>query len=211
MLLSYSRKPLCEREQILFADTYMEITDACSNGRNLILTTKKAPQIKHHVIPYCITTGEDEMFNYLLCEEVGVNDVSSLMTYRLNRIMRVGPTQTNKVFSQEIKERLKRMKERSPQYIINSDDRICVRMSQTGEKLYRNIYHNRPPYSNIVQEEDTKLYYFDCSVSQAFMYFRKFEQNTIAIVQPNSLKAKLREFYQKAVIPLKLTISDQGT
>lgn len=211
LLLSYSRKPLCEREQIVFADTYMEINDACANGRNLILITKKAPQIKHHVIPYCITTGEDEMFNYLLCEEIGSDNVSSPMTYRLNRILRVGPTQTNNAFTQKTKERLIRMKERSPQYIINSDDLICIRMSQAGEKLYRNIYHNRPPYLNIVQEGVMKLYYFDCSVSQAFMYFRKLEQDTIEVVQPYALKKQLKEFFQKAVIPLELSTNNYAS
>lgn len=206
IFISYSRKPIWEREQLIFAELYQEIIDACAEGEDCILTTKRAPNIKHHIIPYCMAISEDETFNYLLCEEIGQNNTTRPMTYRLNRILRIGLARDNTGLSEEMKGKLEKIRSK-PQYVINDNEgQICIRMTQAGEKLYKNIYHNRPRYTKILKEGATKLYFFDCSISQAFLYFRKFEQDKITVIEPCILKYKLREFYQRAVIPLGLTI-----
>jgi hypothetical protein len=82
-------------------------------------------------------------------------------------------------------------------------------MNADGKDLFRKIYHGRPTPVDVKKDGDWFQFCFNCSTTQASLYFRKFEQDTIEIVEPEELKAELTDFYQKAVIPLQLHISDE--
>ncbi len=200
----YSKKPLGQREQIIFSETYAFLQDACKTHRNLDLITTTTPEKIHHVIPYCVMTSQEEMFNYLLCEEIVSETISKATTYRLNRLSWVKPRSSNEVLKEHVIINLERMRAISPLYPINDDEEICVAMTERGETLYKRIYYGRPRYSRLVTEGLKKLYYFNCSVAQAALYFRRFEQDTIEVIAPIALKKNLHDFFKRAVIPLAL-------
>ena len=56
---------------------------------------------------------------------------------------------------------------------------------------------------------DWYWFYFDCSIAQASLYFRKFEQDTIEIIEPEELRTDLTRFFQKAVMPLHLNLLEE--
>ncbi len=84
--------------------------------------------------------------------------------------------------------------------------KICIRMNKAGKDLFRKIYHGRPSPVDVKEDGNWYWFYFDCSIAQASLYFRKFEQDTIEIVEPKELKEDLALFFQKAVIPLCLNM-----
>lgn len=207
ILISYSRKSLSQREKIIFADTYNVILEACKNNRHLDVVLTFSSGEVHHIVPYCIVSGYEDMFNYLLCEEIYKdNGASKVMTFRINRISSFSKRKESGEVSQAAKKNLERMLHLSPQYAFNNDKKICVRMNAAGKDLYRKIYHGRPDPIEISEENGWFRFYFDCSIAQASLYFRKFEQDTIDIIEPDELKVDLTHFFQKAVEPLHLSI-----
>lgn len=206
ILISYSKKPLSQREKIIFADTYNAMLDACKHNRHMDIVLSFSSGKVHHVIPYCVVSGYEDMFNYLLCEEINVEDGSSkTMTFRINRISSFARSKDSGEVSPKAKINLERMLHLSPQYAFNDDKQICVRMNSSGKDLFRKIYHHRPTPVEVKKEGDRYRFYFNCSIAQASLYFRKFEQDTIEILEPVELKEDLTRFFQKAVIPLHLS------
>lgn len=205
ILISYSKRSISQREKIIFADTYKAIKDACIQNRHLDIVLSFSSGNVHHIIPYCVVSGNEDMFNYLLCEEINIKDGSSkVMTFRINRISSFSKSKGSGEVSVLAKENLERMLHLSPQYAFNNDKQICVRMNAAGKELFRKIYHGRPTPVEIKKEGNWSRFYFDCSVDQASLYFRKFEQDTIEIVEPEELKSDITRFFEKAVIPLNL-------
>lgn len=209
ILISYSKKPLSQREKIIFADTYNAMLDACKHNRHMDIVLSFSSGKVHHVIPYCVVSGYEDMFNYLLCEEINSEDGSSkAKTFRINRISSFSRSKDSGAVSPKAKENLERMLHLSPQYAFNDDKPICVRMNPSGKDLFRKIYHHRPTPVEVKKEGDQFRFYFNCSIAQASLYFRKFEQDTIEILEPVELKEDLTRFYQKAVIPLHLSMQE---
>ncbi len=209
ILISYSKKTLSKREEIIFANTYNSLKEACKKNRHLDIVLAFSSGKVHHVVPYCVVTGYEDMFNYLLCEEIDQRDGSSkVMTFRINRIASLVRSKSSGPVSEAAKENLDKMLRLSPQYAFNNDKQICVRMNADGKDLFRKIYHGRPTPVDVKKDGNWFRFYFNCSIAQASLYFRKFEQDTIEIVEPEALKTDITRFFQKAVIPLGLNISD---
>ena len=198
MLIAYCKKPFSERERIIFRETYTFLQDACRKGQSINFMTIWNDTDVRHVIPYCIATGEEEMFNYLLCEETNPKTGKPQpATYRLNRITRLTKGIETKTISEDVKEYCDRMKEYAPQYVINNDEEICVKLTDRGELNYGRIYYGRPKPYLIVDKSDGHYYYFRCSYIQVFHYFRRFEPNTSKILSPVFLREKMIMYLQK--------------
>lgn len=199
MLMAYCKKPFSEREQIVFHDAYQFLQEACRKEQEINFMTIWNDKNVHHVIPYCMAIGEEEMFNYLLCEEINpLTGKPQPATYRLNRISRLTRGMGTKAVSDEVKKCCDRMKEFAPQFVITDDEEICVKLSRKGELQYNRIYHGRPKYSRIEEADGSSLYYFTCSKSQVLLYFRRFEPDTIEIVSPKALRDAMMTFHKKS-------------
>ena len=207
LFVSYANKPVSLRERIVFFDKLTVLEDACKNGWNLDLATASSDEI-HHVIPYCVSTGKEELFNYLLCVEACDGRKEKAVTYRLNRISWIGRSASRNAISQEMQKNLTRMVKNSPLYSVNDDLLIRIRLTEKGKSLYRKIYYGRPDYCGISEEKDgTAVYSFDCSIPQALFYFRRFDQDALEIIEPAELKERMRAFFSKAIGPLNLDVS----
>lgn len=207
LFISYANKPISLRERIVFSEKLAILEDACKNGWNLELTTTSSDDI-HHIIPYRISTGKEELFNYLLCAEVKKGKKPKATTYRLNRIDWISKSAEKATITDEIQQNLIRMINNSPLYSINNDPLIRIKLTNKGRDLYRKIYYGRPEGCSISEEKDGAcIISFDCSIPQAFFYFRKFDQDTIEIIEPQELINKMKSFYAKAIEPLGLSFS----
>jgi hypothetical protein len=197
MLMSYCRKPISERERIVFKDSYQRLETACAEGRSIVFSVIWDERRVHEVVPYALATGAEEMFNYLLCEEINpATGEPEARSYRVNRITRIGFGHRTTPISKEVRERCDRSISFAPQYAINSDDEICVRLNDVGEKLYNRIYYGRPRYERIEDKEDGHYYYFRCSPTQIFHYFRRYDNSTAEILSPQYARDRMIRFHQ---------------
>ena len=206
IIISYCKKPIHEREQYIFRENYETLKKACKDQTHLKLSisTDSGNGKLHYVIPYQIVTSTEEIFNYLVCEEIFSDGNSRAATFRLNRISRIEETPGDRKISNHILQNIEKMKAQSPQFAINDDKRIRVRLSEDGLEQYRKIYYGRPRQMEFHREGNAAVVSFDCSVAQAFLYFRRFEQNTIEVLSPDELRNEMKTFFQKAVLPWNL-------
>lgn len=200
MFMSYAKKPLYERERLIFSNTAQMIISACKNKRPVTFTTIWNTKIVHEVIPYELAVGQDEMFNYLLCQERNIKTgILEARAYRLNRITRFNFSASTESLTNEIIHYLELMKKSGAQYPINDEDEICVRLTDYGVISYNRIYHGRPKYVRIEHTNEGHLYYFQCSKDQVFFYFRRFEAGAAEILYPKLLRERMIRFHTMAI------------
>lgn len=201
MILSYFRKPMWERERIIFRDNFQHIRKMCEKKCPIAFSLKKDSKQFHNVNPYKIAVGKDEMFNYLICTEINTKtNRQEVVSYRLSRIKTVKTISNIPPITKELEKLCERTIHTAPQYAINSDVEICVELNDKGTELYNRIYLGRPQYIHSVQEHQGKhYYYFNCSEEQAFQYFRKFKKDTAIIRSPSSLVQRMIDFHNDAL------------
>ena len=207
LLVSYCQKPMLLREKILFKDNVKVIT-AVLLKKTITFSLIWDERKRHEVIPYAIAESKEEMYNYLVCVE---NDIASgqpqVRSYRLNRLSNPLPGSRAPSLCKEILDFCERTVRISPQYAINSNEEICVRLNAAGEKLYNRIYYGRPPYERVepLADGDGHYYYFQCSPDQVYHYFRRFDNNTAVVLFPFSLKNRMIIFHQNALHAYEMT------
>lgn len=199
MFISYIEKPLYERERIVFHKNVELLLNGCASKHSVSFFLASNPTTIHEVVPYELAVGQDEMFNYLLCQEQGKNGEFQAMTYRLNRITGLAPCTSPAVLSKTVKRHLEQMKKYGAQYPINDDEETCVRLTDEGIAQYRRIYYGRPQYERIESAQNSSLYYFACSKEQIFFYFRRFDRGSAEIILPSSQRERMISFHQQAL------------
>jgi len=200
MFISYCEKPLYERERIIFRGNYEFLVMACQAKRPITFSTIWNNKVIHEVLPYEITFGQEEMFNYLLCQEKNENSGNYVArAYRLNRITKLNYSAKMVSISEEVLKHLELMKIYGPQYPINDDEETCVKLTDFGVISFNRIYYGRPKYERIETCPNGRLLYFDCSKDQIFLYFRRFEAGAAEILYPESLRERMIKFHSAAL------------
>lgn len=200
MLMSYCAKPLFERERIIFSDNYEFFTQACKDRALVSFSLIWQPEKVYTAVPYEIVTGHEEMMNYILCQTRSPEtDEPRAGVFRLSRVKSPCMSGRTDTLSDVVISRLERMKKNAPQYPINSDDIICVRLNEAGEVLYSRMYYSRPRYERIEHREDGNYYYFNCSEEHALFYFQRFGWGAAEIVSPEHLRSRMIELHKSAL------------
>ena len=200
MIISYSARPLYERERIVFRETYTDLTRYCKKGTAAIFIAKLTKK-SHTVLPYRISVNNEEMGNYLLCQEYDENSKRyQARSYRLSRIESLkSAVNVHLSLQEDVKKHLDLTDRYASQYAINSDEIIEVSLSQDGVDLYNRIYTSRPVPKEIVQDGERYIYRFDCSPRQIILYFRRFEKDSALIVSPKRLRDQMVGFHNGVV------------
>ena len=171
---------------------------ACDKRTPITFTTIWNPKTIHTVIPYQLSVGKEEMFNYFLCaENNNITCRQEAKSYRLNRIANINYSRAANVITEDVSIFLNRMLQYGPQYMINDDEESCVKLSDLGIRNYSRIYFGRPQVDRIEESSYGNYYYFKGSKDQVFLYFRRFGSDA-TIVAPDSLKEKMADFHLKA-------------
>ena len=200
MIMSYCAKPFFERERIIFSSNYEFFKKACENRSLVSFSLIWEPKTIYSVIPYEIATSHEEMMNYVLCQTRSpMTNNPIARVFRLSRIK--NPCLSNKTdaLSEKVVTRLERMKKYAPQYPINSDDEICVRLTEKGEILYNRIYYSRPAYERIERRPDGAYYFFNCSDKQVLFYFQRFGWGSAEVISPEYIRSKMIELHKSAL------------
>ena len=198
MLTSYSEKPFSQRERIVFKDNYEMLAACCKKQQPVYFVTTANKHDVHEVVPYVITTGLEEMYNYLLCQEDNKRTHQpEARAYRLNRIRGLNRSEKVVILQEDVKQRLEVMRKQGPQYAINDDTEVCVRLTPKGRGMYNKIYFGRPTYMREENKPDGCYQYYQCSHNQLELYFRRFGAEA-EIISPDPLRDKIAEFYRLA-------------
>ncbi len=199
MIISYCSKPFSEREKIVFKENYEQLKKACNDHRQVSFSLIHDRNVRHTVMPYALAVGTEKMYNYLLCEEKDKYYVPIMRTYRLNRICGIIYTTRTFEVDENVRKHCERALQLSPQYAINSDEEICVCLSDRGEIDYRRIYHGRPQVDYIEDADGKHYYHFKCSADQVFHYFRRFDCDKAIIISPQELRDRMKDFHREVL------------
>ena len=202
MFMSYSEKPVYERERIIFRSRVRFLEEACSDHSEITFATPNNPGLIHHVIPYELVSGPDETFNYLLCQEHSVfHQQNEAKSYRLCRINRPGYYHTSGTLEESVVQYMEKMKRIAPQFSINEEKEICVRLTPPGQRSYRMVYTGRPSPDRIEtgRDDECSLYYFSCSQEQVYRYFLRFNVGEASVMYPAELRKRIYDYYREAM------------
>ena len=200
MFMNYCEKPFSEREHIIFKENYNFISQACNKNHTIRFTTIWNPSVVHEVIPYKLAISKEAMFTYLLCGEKNkYTGVLEAKSYRLNRLTGLGYGKNNELLSEEVEKYLNKMILCGPQFAINDNEISCVKLTEEGRIYFNRIYYGRPKPDKILKVEDGWLFYFDCSKEQLYQYFKRFEKNRADVIEPQSLKLRIKYFHEEAL------------
>ena len=196
MLTGYCAKPFSERERIIFNNTYGMLDRYCRERRPLCLYIRREKK-GYNVIPYRLAVGPEEMFNYLLCQvENASTGKPEARAFGLRRIESLCEIEGPGALDPDVERRLDKMEKLGPQYAINDDEEIRVRLTGKGLDLYRKIYFGRPAIDQ-ARREPGDIYCYSCSGDQIYLYFRRFEPKDVEIIAPESLRERMRRFYSE--------------
>ena len=198
MLYSYSKKPVYERERIIYHQNLALLDSACSSGKEVTFTYRDKPGILHRVVPYKVKYGTDELHNYLLCQEYNeFRGEMIAMSYRLCRIVSPRITGKEGKLDKRAKDCLIKMEECGPQYTINEEIETCVEFTPNGRKSFQRLYQGRPVVGRRDPEDDrgNVKYYFTCSQDQLYLYLRQFNPGETTILYPERLRERLYQFH----------------
>lgn len=200
MLISYCSKPFPKREQLVFRENYELLSQCCKNHRPICFSTTRTPGVLHEVVPFVVTTGAEEMYNFLLCQERN-RETQRLeaRAYAIRIINQITMSRKAITLDPEVKRHLIMMQEKGPQYAINDDEEICVRLTEKGREIYKRVYFGKPKHERIEQREDGYYYYYQCSKDQVLMYYKRFDPKTVEIMAPESLRNQMRLFFYSGV------------
>ena len=196
LFTSYCQKTLSQRERYVFRENYAKLEQCCQARQPVFFSTTWNPDEIHEVVPFSLRTGTEEMFNYLLCQEESKDTHRpEARAYALRRIQRVNTIRGKGILDAEVKRHLERMQTLGPQYAINDDEEICVRLTDKGLENYKRIYFGKPKYERMEERSDGFYQFYRCSKDQVYRYGRRFDPNTAEILAPDSLRDRMARFF----------------
>ncbi|EGG91044.1 hypothetical protein HMPREF0491_02394 [Lachnospiraceae oral taxon 107 str. F0167] len=199
MLISYFKKPLYEREQIIFSSNYKNILQCCQkNGIKFLYSSDNK---WYTVIPYKIFRGKEQMFNYIFCYGLDENQNTKTYSFRLNRITNLKVSNILINIPEDIEKNFLATQRLGASYAINSDlEESCVILNTKGLSSFKHIYFGRPQVDSKEQTPEGNFkYYFKCSTEQLYRYFRRFNSGEAIVEYPIELRNKIISFHQKSL------------
>jgi putative uncharacterized protein (fragment) len=190
----YAFKAKYKREQILFHEEISIIKEAINKKYELEFNVKLNDErlIKiQDSYPFGIFESKDENFNYL----VTVDKNGETYSTRISNMKNV--SLIRKVFSvsKEIEEKAKKRIEKK-YYGMGNTVWCKIQFTEEGYSNYKTISHLRPRIEEA--DEKNRILIFKEPEDSLFFYFKQFGGN-IKVLEPQSLKNRLREFYKNAL------------
>lgn len=190
----YTLKAKYKREQILFHEEIELLKEAINKKYELEFNIKtndgKLVKIQDSY-PFGIFESKDENFNYLVT--VGKN--GETYSTRISNMRNM--SLIRKVFSvsKEVEEKAKKRIE-NKYYGMGNTVQCKIEFTEEGYSNYKTISHLRPKPEEV--DEKNRVLSFREPEDSLFFYFKQFGGN-IKVLEPQTLKKRLKEFYKKAL------------
>lgn len=200
VLEEYARKPLVERESILFKDL-IELVEACVES-HLSLTLTLSSGTRYEVRPYGVLTDKGNNYHYLVgySRRVGEKAEDKQSSFRISNIReyKLYFGRSGKLTEKEKRSMEHRINSVGVQFLLQEPDRIRVRLSKRGKTMYESQAHLRPEFiSRELEESGDWVYEFNCTQIQAQYFFFKFGADA-EILCPSELREHFANSYYEA-------------
>lgn len=199
ILKLYFKKPLYQRERIIFQSEYENISCRCQ--KKCIKFYNLSDNQWYTVMPYKIFLGKEQMFNYVFCYGLDENNTIKNYSFRLSRMSQIQGTSLFIPCPEDIEKNFSLTQSLGASYAINTPpETSCVLLTKKGLSSFRHIYFGRP---KIEKKEPAPngcfRYYFNCSEEQLYRYFRRFNPGEAIVESPPSLRDRIIDFHKKSL------------
>ncbi|RKW31585.1 MAG: WYL domain-containing protein, partial [Lachnoanaerobaculum sp.] len=168
ILKLYFKKPLYQRERIIFQSEYENISCRCQ--KKCIKFYNLSDNQWYTVMPYKIFLGKEQMFNYVFCYGLDENNTIKNYSFRLSRMSQIQGTSLFIPCPEDIEKNFSLTQSLGASYAINTPpETSCVLLTKKGLSSFRHIYFGRP---KIEKKEPAPngcfRYSFNCSEEQLY-------------------------------------------
>ncbi len=200
IIYSYLDNPQYERERIIFKEELKKLETAIKNNQAIKIKSKYDRSHNNNfqiIYPKEVCFSNEELFNYLLYKKVikGKEYARSIHLYNIDTIFLLPE---NCTFSEEILNRFKRMKRNGVQFTINHNTEFKIQFTEDGLKRYNNLNYLEKPVALDKSDEETRIFYFDCSDMQFKNYFANF-YDEMEVLEPKKMREHLLRLGQRMV------------
>ena len=201
----YARKPLAERESILFRD-FIDLVNDCIRTEKTILITLKN-NYRYEIRPFCVCRDPGNTYNYLVgySKVAGAStDTECLASYRISNIQSYKKTgKSGHLTESRKKDADRKLQTVGVQFLLQEPEAIQIKLTPRGNSMYDSQAHLRPAFDNRQKNEDGSwLYEFSCTPIQVQFYFFKFGADA-EVLSPPALRERFMEQYEKALAVYK--------
>ncbi|MCR5672581.1 MAG: WYL domain-containing protein [Lachnospiraceae bacterium] len=189
LLASYLSIARNKREEIIFRDTFAELTAAIRDNSIITFTSTSADDMVFTVMPYYIAASKEENCNYLICSDAK----RYTRTFRISRLRALYNTGERFTPDEEIRKELQEIAMRNPQS-ASKNVYTKVLLTDRGIEKFHLITKNRPD----VEKKDGNTYYFNWPKRQLTEYFKRFGYDAL-IISPADSRDTMRAFYGRSL------------
>lgn len=199
ILKLYFKKPLYQRERIIFQSEYENISCRCQ--KKCIKFYNLSDNQWYTVMPYKIFLGKEQMFNYVFCYGLDENNTIKNYSFRLSRMSQIQGTSLFIPCPEDIEKNFSLTQSLGASYAINTPpETSCVLLTKKGLSSFRHIYFGRPKVEKKESAPNGGFrYYFNCSEEQLYRYFRRFNPGEAIVESPPSLRDRIIDFHKKSL------------
>lgn len=186
MFTAYTQLPQDIREQIVFKQSYQQISEAINRRQQIFVSVAGKQRSTLRISPYCFSRSKEEIHIYLIYKHEG-----TCKSIKLSKIEAVTILNSPAEFNENDLKVIKKMQKYGAQFSYNyNEEPAVVRLNTRGQSLFHKIYVHRP----IPDEINGDLYTFNCSNMQVLQYFSRFGSD-VEIISPAYLKSALFDFH----------------
>ena len=202
VLEEYCALPFIDRVRIFRKEVYDIVNQAIAQ-KKLLKIRAEINRVEHifHVYPYKIVSDPLHSQSYLVCytKKPEESDSQKIVASFSMTKMKTPAILFSKSFylnKSEISYLEKQLTENSAAYLLGKPQKIKVKLTPNGKRLYQFRLHSRPEKDEAASTD--KVYVFDCSQYQAFNYFFGFGPDA-EIISPKELRERFRSTYENAL------------
>ena len=195
----YARKPLVEREGIVFRNLIDRI-NTCIESHSLIAITLNNGN-RFEVRPYGVVIDQGNNYHYLVGYSRRVREENEHpSSFRISNIKDCEPKggRSGRITDTQKKELDSKIRTVGVQFLLQDSELIHIRFSKRGKAMYESPANLRPALTKRREDSDGSWgFEFNCTQIQAQYYFFKFGSDA-EIISPPELRKEFFEQYSKA-------------
>lgn len=192
----YIQKPKFQREKIIFYEELEKIEKAIADKSEVLLEIKNLE--KDFFRPVGMFSTKNENYNHILIIKIEEDKPFSI---RLSEILSIKEIEKNKSKEWKISEiTQKTINEtiENKNFTTTKIEKIKIKMTEEGYKLYTKISHIRPNIEEQKKEENFYILTFKVPTDIIIFYFLRFGKE-IEILEPKHLREEFKNFYKNSL------------
>lgn len=192
----YIQKSKFQREKIIFYEELEIIEKSIVDESEVLLEIINLK--KDFFRPVGIFSTKNENYNHILIVKINEETKKEeLISIRLSEIVSIKKIEKNYRISKKTQEIIKEKIE-NKNFTTTKIERIKIKMTEEGYKLYKKISHIRPDIKEEKKEQNFHILTFEVPTDIIIFYFLRFGKE-IEILEPKNLREEFKTFYKTSL------------